>query len=141
MSGTGRAEPEPRESMTIERTTPHPDRATRHPDEFLPLTPVAFDILLSLLDCERHGYAIMQAVEARSGGRTSLHAGTLYRALSRLLTSGLIEELAEAPRPEADERRRYYRVTEQGRRVASAEARRLERQVGAARAHGLLGRA
>jgi len=113
--------------------------AQRHPNDFLPLTPVAFDILLSLLAGERHGYAIMQAVEERTNGRTSLHAGTLYRALSRLVTSGLIAELAEPPHPDTDERRRYYRATDQGRRVAAAEAVRLESQVGAARAHGLLG--
>lgn len=103
------------------------------------LTTVAFDILLALFDGEAHGYAIMRAVEERTDGATSLHAGTLYRALSRLVDSGLIEELDEAPDDDPDERRRYYRVTEAGRDAASAEARRLERQVGAARAHGLLG--
>lgn len=109
--------------------------------EWVPLTPVAFDIVLALLDGAAHGYAIMQAVEARTGGATSLHAGTLYRALSRLVSAGLIEELAEAPDEAPDERRRYYRVTPLGRRVAAAEARRLESQLGAARAHGLLGKA
>lgn len=104
-----------------------------------PLTPVAFDILLALLDGEAHGYAIMRAVEERSGGSTSLHAGTLYRALSRLVDAGLIEELDEPPEPTSDERRRYYRVTPDGRSSAAAEARRLERRLGAARAHGLLG--
>jgi DNA-binding PadR family transcriptional regulator len=103
------------------------------------LTPVAFDILLALLDGEAHGYAIMRAVEERSGGATSLHAGTLYRALSRLVDAGLIEELDEPPEPSSDERRRYYRVTEAGRGAAAAEARRLERRLGVARAHGLLG--
>jgi len=111
------------------------------PTEMLPLTPVAFDILLALLDGEAHGYAIMRSVHERTGGSTSLHAGTLYRALSRLVDAGLIEELTEPPQEESDERRRYYRVTRLGRRVASAEARRLEAQLGAARAHGLLGSA
>lgn len=106
-----------------------------------PLTPVAFEILLALLDQARHGYAIMRAVQERSGGNVSLHAGTLYRALSRLTTTGLIEELEEAPEGAGDERRRYYRISALGRKAAAAEARRLERQLGAARALGLLGRA
>ena len=106
--------------------------------DLLPLTPVAFEILLSLTGEERHGYAIMKAVEARSGGVTSLHAGSLYRALARLVETGLIAEL-DAPPQESDERRRYYRLTALGRQVAAAEAHRLESQVGAARAFGLLG--
>ena len=110
-------------------------------DAAAPLTPIAFDILLALLDGVAHGYAIMRAVEERSEGATSLHAGTLYRALSRLVDAGLIEELDEAPGEGSDERRRYYRVTAEGRRAAAAEARRLEAQLGAARAHGLLGSA
>jgi DNA-binding PadR family transcriptional regulator len=109
------------------------------PAEMLPLTPVAFDILLALLDGDAHGYAIMRAVQERTEGETSLHAGTLYRALSRLVDAGLIEELTEVPPEASDQRRRYYRVTRRGRRVASAEARRLDAQLGAARAHGLLG--
>jgi DNA-binding PadR family transcriptional regulator len=111
------------------------------PAELLPLTPVAFDILLSLLDGDAHGYAIMRSVQERTGGQTSLHAGTLYRALSRLVDAGMIEERDSPPKGASDERRRYYRVTRRGRRVASAEARRLESQLGAARAHGLLGSA
>ncbi len=106
--------------------------------ELLPLTPVAFEILLSLSGEERHGYAIMRAVEERTGGDTSLHAGTLYRALARLVESGFIEEMEDRPDPDGDERRRYYRLTALGRRVAAAEARRLESQVGAARAFGLI---
>lgn len=117
------------------------DELRAAPDELIPLTSVAFDILLALLSGVAHGYAIMRAVEDRTGGATSLHAGTLYRALSRLVATGLIEELAEAPDDESDERRRYYRVTGLGRAVAAAEAKRLESQLGAARAHGLLGRA
>ncbi len=109
------------------------------PTELLPLTPVAFDILLALLEGEAHGYAIMRAVQDRTDGATSLHAGTLYRALARLVDAGMIEELDEAPAGASDERRRYYRVTGLGRRVAAAEARRLEAQLGAARARGLLG--
>jgi len=103
-----------------------------------PLTPVAFDILLALLDAHAHGYAIMRAVQERTGGATNLHAGTLYRALSRLVDTGLIEELDEPPVEDSDERRRYYRITQAGRAAASHEARRLDAQLGAARAHGLL---
>lgn len=109
------------------------------PDTFLPLTPVAFEILLALADGERHGYSILQEVDARSGGAVSLHAGTLYRALARLLESALIEELAKSPDPTSDdERRRYYRLTARGVAVARAEASRLEGQVAAARARRLL---
>ncbi len=109
------------------------------PDTFLPLTPVAFEILLALADGERHGYSILQEVESRSGGAVSLHAGTLYRALARLLESDLIEELDESPDPSsADERRRYYRLNGRGIAVARAEASRLEGQVSAARTRRLL---
>lgn len=105
--------------------------------QFLPLTPIAFEILLALADGEQHGYRIMQEVNARSGGTVALHAGTLYRALARLLEQALIEELAERP-AEDDERRRYYRMTERGLAVARAEASRLMGQVEAARARRLL---
>ena len=109
------------------------------PEAFLPLTPVAFEILLALADGERHGYSILQEVEHRSGGTVSLHAGSLYRALARLLESELIEELAEAPDPEnVDQRRRYYRLTARGIAVAKAEAVRLDGQVAAARSRRLL---
>jgi DNA-binding PadR family transcriptional regulator len=109
------------------------------PDTLLPLTPVAFEILLALADDERHGYGILQEVEHRSGGAVALHAGTLYRALARLLESGLIRELAESPDPSStDERRRYYGLTPRGIAVARAEAERLESQVTAARARRLL---
>jgi DNA-binding PadR family transcriptional regulator len=109
------------------------------PDTFLPLTPVAFEILLALADGERHGYSILQEVDARSGSTIALHAGTLYRALARLLESDFIEELRESPDPSsADERRRYYRLTARGVAVARAEALRLEGQVAAARARRLL---
>jgi len=112
---------------------------TAAPLDLLPLTPVAFEILLSLSADDRHGYAIMRAVDERTNGRTRLHAGSLYRALARLVESGLIEELADPPKEGADERRRYYRLTQLGRKVGVAEARRLESQVGAARSFGLLG--
>lgn len=106
-----------------------------------PLTPVAFDVLLSLLAGPAHGYAIMRAVEERTPGEGGLHPGTLYRALSRLVASGLIEEVGAPAAADNDERRRYYSLTPDGRRAAAVEARRLEARLGEARAHGLLGRA
>jgi DNA-binding PadR family transcriptional regulator len=106
------------------------------PDAFLPLTAVAFDILLALADGERHGYSILQEVESRSG--SALHAGTLYRALARLLESRLIDEIDAPAGGDADERRRYYALTDRGIAVARAEMRRLETQLAAARSRRLL---
>jgi DNA-binding PadR family transcriptional regulator len=107
----------------------------------LPLTPVVFEILLALGAGEQHGYAIMQDVAERTGGRIELHAGTLYRALSRLLDGGFIEELDERPAGgNDDQRRRYYRLTTLGAAVARAEAERLEAQLSVARARRLLRR-
>jgi DNA-binding PadR family transcriptional regulator len=107
-------------------------------ESFLPLTAVAFEILLALADGDQHGYAIMREVDERSGGAVTLHAGTLYRALARLLESGLIDEVGAAAAGRDDERRRYYRLTPRGIAVARAEAARLEQQVAAARARRLL---
>ena len=109
------------------------------PDSFLPLTPVAFEILLALADGERHGYSILQEVESRSSGTVALHAGTLYRALARLLESDLIDECKTSPDPaNDDERRRYYGLTARGIAVARAEVGRLEGQLSAARTRRLL---
>jgi DNA-binding PadR family transcriptional regulator len=105
-----------------------------------PLTPIAFEILLAIGDGERHGYAVMQDVEHRTDGRLSLHPGTLYRAMDRLVKSGLLEELEERPDPEMDDQRRraYFRMTSYGRHVARAEAERLMGQLDTARAKNLL---
>ena len=114
-----------------------PDRVNL--STFLPLTHVSFEILLTLAGGEQHGYAIMLEVEARTGGAVNLHAGSLYRALNRLLEAGLIVELDERPGPdEDDERRRYYGLTPKGREVARGEARRLEALVDMARQRRLL---
>ncbi len=102
------------------------------PDRFLPLPPAWLDILLALCGEDLHGYAVMQAVARDS--ETTMHPGTLYRALARLLESELIVELDERPTAGDDERRRYYRVTPLGREVARAEATRLERVLARARA-------
>lgn len=107
-------------------------------DVHLPLTPVAFEILLALADGEQHGYRIMQEVESRSDGRVTLHPGTLYRALARLLESGLIDELEARPARDDDERRRYYGLSALGIAVAKAEVARLTSQVAAAQSRRLL---
>lgn len=115
------------------------DDSGRDPEALLPLRPAAFHILLALADDERHGYGIMQEVTARTGGAIRLGPGTLYGSLKRLLGDGLVAESEERPVPELDdERRRYYRLTDSGRRAAAAEARRLAALVGVARAKRLL---
>lgn len=104
-----------------------------------PLTAGFFEILLTLAEGEAHGYAIMQRVEARTGGRVRLLPGTMYRGFQRLCEMGLIEETGDRPDPALDDqRRRYYRITEAGHRVARAEAERLEATVEASRAARLL---
>ncbi|MEN3330400.1 MAG: hypothetical protein V7638_5207 [Acidobacteriota bacterium] len=114
---------------------------TRRPEEFLPLTPAMFHILLALADKERHGYHIMREVDERTEGNVKLGPGTLYGSIKRMMADGLIEELEERPDPELDdERRRYYRLTDFGFRVAAAEAQRLEQVVRSARAKKLLPR-
>ena len=85
-----------------------------------------------LSEGELHGYAIMRRVEERTDGGTSLHPGTLYRALSRLVDTGLLQEIDRAP-DDDDERRRYYAMTALGRRVGAAESERLASQLEAAR--------
>src|SRR5919112_1684079 len=92
----------------------------------LPLLPATFHILVALADEDRHGYAIIQDVAARTGGSIRLSPGTLYRSIQRMLEDGLIVETDERPLPEDDdERRRYYRLTTLGAAVAKAEAGRL----------------
>ena len=82
----------------------------REPDALLPLTPVVYEILVSLGDEERHGYGIMQEIEARTGRSVNLQPGTLYRAVDRMLGLGLIEESDARPDPEFDDERRRYEV-------------------------------
>jgi DNA-binding PadR family transcriptional regulator len=99
-------------------------------ESFLPLTPAMFHILVALADGEKHGYAILKEVSRRTGGKVQLSAGTLYGNLARLESSGMIHESDH--RPEFgldDERRRYYVLTELGRDVAVAEARRMQEAV------------
>src|SRR5881394_4235554 len=106
--------------MTVRKKTTEQKPVER----FLPMTPPVFHILLTLADGETHGYAIMQEVGRRSGGSVKLGPGTLYGAISRLLEDGLIEESDERPDPEMDDtRRRYYRLSDLGSRVLSAETK------------------
>ena len=106
------------------------------------LRPVEFHILLALAAEDRHGYGLLQEVASLTDGELQLEPGTLYRALHRMLKDGWVIESARRPAADLDdERRRYYRLTPAGRRVASAEAERLWRLVTVARAHRLLSRA
>ena len=106
------------------------NRLSASPESFLPLTPVAFEILLALADGERHGYEVMIEIERRSAGRISPNPGTLYRALDRLAQEGL---LTASVRSVEGESRRVFAVSTLGRAVAAAEAARLSDQVVAAR--------
>ena len=109
------------------------------PAALLPLPPASFHILLAVADGDRHGYAIIQEVAARTGGEVRLSAGTLYRSIQRMVEQDLIVESAARPAPELDdERRRYYRITTFGRAVARAETERLQAMVRIARASGVV---
>lgn len=94
------------------------------PLSFLPLPQAQFHVLVALTEVDRHGYAIMQAVESSSDGIVRMGPATLYGTLKRLVDNGLAEESAHRPATD-DERRRYYRLTGLGRRVCAAEADRL----------------
>jgi DNA-binding PadR family transcriptional regulator len=110
----------------------------RSPETLLPLPAATFHILMALAEEERHGYAVIQDVEARTRGALRLSAGTVYRSIQRMLEQGLIVESDERPAPELDdERRRYYRITTFGEAVARAESARLTELVRLARARGL----
>jgi DNA-binding PadR family transcriptional regulator len=108
-------------------------------EALLPLPTATFHILMALADDDRHGYAIIQDVSARTGGELKLSAGTLYRSIQRMLEQGLITETRQRPRPEEDdERRRYYRITPFGVAVARAEASRLSQLLKMARSRGFV---
>lgn len=107
-------------------------------EKLLPLQSATFHILIALADEDRHGYAIIQDVAARTNGRLKLSPGTLYRSIQRMLDDGLIIEPRERPaREDDDDRRRYYRITPLGIAAAKAEATRLAGLVRMARARGL----
>ncbi|MGC2526279.1 MAG: helix-turn-helix transcriptional regulator [Candidatus Acidiferrum sp.] len=104
-----------------------------------PLPSAAFQILLSLAGEDLHGYGIMRQVEEQTDGRIRLGPGTLYSSIQTLLEAKLIEELD--PREDTElghERRRYYRLTSAGRKLARAEADRLADLLRVARAKKIL---
>ena len=115
------------------------DKYFPDPESLLPLQAATFHILVALADRERHGYSILQDVAARTDGKVRLSAATLYSSIRRMLEQGLVRELSESPDPEnQDERRRYYGLTDFGRLVAMAEARRLTAMLSQARETGLI---
>jgi DNA-binding PadR family transcriptional regulator len=118
--------------VTGDRTTP------ARPSTSAPLSTQVFQILLSLVDDDLHGYAIIQDVAERTSGDVALTASTLYAAIKRLLDARWIEECRQRPRVNDDARRRYYHLTALGRQAARAEAQRLERLAGMARAKRLI---
>jgi len=114
---------------------------TRPVDMFLPLTPPMLHTLVALADGDKHGYAILKEIARRTGGAARLSAGTLYALIRRAVADGLIVETGERPDIALDdERRRYYRLTALGRRVAAAEIDRLESIVEMAREKKLVPR-
>src|SRR5690348_651248 len=102
------------------------DSSTPDARSFLPLGPLPLQVLLALLDEDRHGYGIIREVETRTDGLITLRTGTLYTMLQRLLDQALIETTGRRPARNDDERRRYYRLTALGRDVVAAELARLE---------------
>jgi DNA-binding PadR family transcriptional regulator len=108
-------------------------------ERLLPLAPAVLHILIALGEGERHGYAVMQEVAERTGGKVRMSPGTLYGSIRKMLDEGLIEELFHRGTQD-DERRRYYRVTKFGRAVAAAEAERLASLLHHARLTGLVPR-
>ena len=113
--------------------TPTADRGAK------PITGSAFYILLALADSARHGLGIIEDIEGRTNGEVSLGPGTLYHAIRKLESAGLIVESADRPAPEHDDpRRRYYEITERGREVGSQEAARLDRVLQVARSKDFL---
>ena len=108
--------------------TPVADRGAK------PITSSAFYILLALADSARHGLGIIEDIERRTEGDVILGPGTLYHAIRKLVSAGLIEESAERPAPDLDDpRRRYYSITELGKEVGRREAARLDRVLQVAR--------
>jgi len=109
------------------------------PESLLPLRPSVFHILLALSDGDLHGYGIMQEVADHTAGQIKLGPGTLYGAIKRLLSEGLIVEADERPDPELDdERRRYYRLTDFGQKVLKAEVQRISQMVSVAQRKRLI---
>jgi DNA-binding PadR family transcriptional regulator len=103
-------------------------------DENTPLTPAVFQVLLSLADSDKHGYAILKDVEQQSAGEVQLSTGTLYAIIKRLLAEGwILENRKRPPMADDDQRRRYYSITPKGRAIATGEAERMEKLIARAR--------
>jgi DNA-binding PadR family transcriptional regulator len=98
-----------------------------------PMAPAVFQILIALADQPLHGYGIMLDIAERSDGKVKLSPGTLYGSIKQMLEDGLIEETASPPRVGDDERRRYYRLTRDGREAARQEMARMGALLGQAR--------
>lgn len=107
-----------------------------HPPDLLPLAPASFHVLLALSGPPLHGYAVMSAVEELSEGVVTMGPGTLYGTIKRLVDAGMVEETDDRPE-DADQRRRYYRLTGLGQRVLDAEVARLRRMIANAGARGI----
>ena len=106
------------------------------PEDFLPLSPPMYAVLITLGDGAMHGYGIIETFEQSTGQRGALLPGSLYNTIARMLKQSLLEEVP-APEVETDGRKRYYRVTELGRAVARAESARLRTLLALADGGGL----
>ena len=109
-------------------------------DLLLPLKPVELELLLALVDEERHGYALVQQIAERTGGLVRLEPGNLYRVIKRLLADGLVQESSRRTVSDGAERRRYYRLTAHGARVVDADLRRMRALLASAPARSLVRR-
>src|SRR5689334_6879273 len=105
------------------------DETVQKPAEYLPLQPATLHILLAVAAGERHGYAVIQDVEARTDGELRMSAGTLYRSIARMVEQGMIVEVEKRRAMRDADRRRYYRITSLGAAVVRAEVRRLSQLV------------
>jgi DNA-binding PadR family transcriptional regulator len=105
-----------------------------------PLTTALFHVLLALSDGDKHGYGIMKEVAEQTAGEVQLSTGTLYGIIKRLLESGWIKEVRKPEIKNDDTRRRYYKLTDEGRQIAVSEAKRLEKLVERARHKRLIRR-
>lgn len=107
-------------------------------DAYLPLKPVVLHMLLALAECDSHGYGVIQAVRERSGGTIQLETGPFYRHLRKLLDAGIVDEAGARPQDDDNRRGAYYRLTDLGRQVVRAEAKRLAGVVSLTEELGLL---
>ena len=104
----------------------------------MPLPPLSFYILLALFDGPAHGWGIIKRIRELTEGQSDPSTGSLYLAMLRMEEQGWLEEAARPAGESDDARRRYYRLTAAGRKVARAEATRLEGLLVYARARRVL---